>query len=183
MKNISLPLFMLMVVSGLAQEPAPQIARQGQVSFFSYTTVENIEAINNHVLSILDPSDHKIAVSMLMRAFVFKKALMQEHFNESYVESDSYPKATFEGTILDFDPYLEGVQTKMIEGQLTVHGITKETNIKAHIENLKGNYSIHGDFQVAIKDFEIRVPPVVEKNIAKTIAITFQFEYTPYKTQ
>ena len=172
---------MLMVVFGLAQVPSQQIARQGQVSFFSYTTVENIEADNNQVLSILDLPSRKIAVSMLMRAFVFKKALMQEHFNESYVESDIFPKATFEGTILDFDPDLEGIQTKMIAGQLTIHGITKEIEIKTHIENQKGIYSLNGDFQVAIKDFEIKVPPVVEKNIAETISIMFRFEYAPYK--
>ena len=80
------------------------ITRQGQVSFFSYTSVEDIEAKNNQVLSIIDISKNEIAVSMLMNAFVFKKSLMHEHFNESYIESDLYPKATFEGNIIDFDP-------------------------------------------------------------------------------
>lgn len=93
-------------MADLSSAQNQQIARQGQVSFFSYTSVENIEANNNQVLSIIDYSKSKIAVSMLMRAFVFKKDLMYEHFNESYIESDLYPKANFEGIIIDFDENL-----------------------------------------------------------------------------
>ena len=96
------------------------IARQGQVTFFSYATVEDIEAKNNQVLSILDFDKKEIAATMLMRAFVFKKDLMHEHFNESYIESDIYPKATFEGILLEG---LEnaGPQTQLINGKITIH--------------------------------------------------------------
>ena len=108
------------------------IARQGQVTFFSYTSVENIEAKNNQVLSILDVEKNEIAISMLMRAFVFKKDLMYEHFNESYIESDIYPKATFQGKIIDFNITAIS-QTKMVDGVLTIHGISKKVNIKVVI--------------------------------------------------
>ncbi len=157
------------------------ITRQGQVSFFSYTSVENIEAKNNQVLSIIDISKNEIAASMLMNAFIFKKSLMHEHFNESYIESDLYPKATFEGFISDFDPMAQGLQTKIIKGSLTIHGITKDVEIKTTIENNNGSYIFTGDFEVAVKDFDIKIPPILAPNIAKIISITFRFEYEPYE--
>jgi len=155
------------------------IARQGQVSFFSYTSVENIEAKNNQVLSILDIEKKEIAVSMLMRAFVFKKDLMYEHFNESYIESDIYPKAYFQGKILDFDAS-QKTQTKIIRGKLTIHGITKEIDIKTTIEDTGGNYNLYGGFEVRVKDFDIKIPPILSSNIAKNISLKFRFQYQPY---
>lgn len=157
------------------------IARQGQISFFSYTSAENIEAKNNQVLSILDIDKQEIAISMLMRTFVFKKDLMKEHFNESYIESDIYPKANFEGKIIDFDANTTGIQTKIIRGKLSIHGITKEVDIKASIDNSNGNYTISGEFDVLVKDFDIKIPPILASNIAKTISIQFLFQYQPYE--
>lgn len=156
------------------------IARQGQISFFSYASVENIEAQNNQVLSILDISNQKIAVSMLMRAFVFKKDLMYEHFNESYIESDIYPKATFEGDIIDFDSNATN-QIKIIEGDLNIHGITKKAAIKATITKNENAYLITGEFIVLVKDFDIKIPPVLTSNIAKSITLKFTFQYQPYE--
>ncbi|AXT55120.1 YceI family protein [Aquimarina sp. AD1] len=157
------------------------ITRQGQVSFFSYTSVENIEAKNNQVLSIIDLSKNEIAISMLMNAFVFKKSLMHEHFNESYIESDLYPKATFKGEILDYDPEIKGVQTKFVKGTLTIRDIEKEVEIKTSIENIDGKHVITGDFEVVVKDFEIKIPPILRPNIAEVISIKFRFEYQPYE--
>lgn len=156
------------------------IARQGQISFFSYTSVENIEAKNNQVLSILDLDKKEIAISMLMRAFVFKKDLMYEHFNESYIESDIHPKAVFEGKIIDFDPS-EKTQTKIVRGNITIHGITKEIDIKVFIENKNGDYTLSGEFNLLVKDFDIKIPPILSSNIAKSISVKFIFQYQPYE--
>ena len=180
--NKLLPLFFL--IFSFADFDTKQhqfIARQGQISFFSYTSVENIEAKNNQVLSILDIEKEEIAISMLMRAFVFKKDLMYEHFNESYIESDIYPKANFEGKIIEFDANTTEQQTKIIRGQLTIHGITKELDIKASIENKNGKYAVSGAFEVFVKDFDIKIPPILASNIAKTISIQFLFQYQPYE--
>lgn len=180
--NKLLPLFFLLISFADFNPKKNQfIARQGQVSFFSYTSVENIEAKNNQVLSILDTDKNEIAVSMLMRAFVFKKDLMYEHFNESYIESDIYPKANFIGKIIDFDTSVTEKQTKIIRGKLTIHGITKEIDIKTTIENTNGNYIFSGGFDVLVKDFEIKIPPILSSNIAKTISIKFKFQYQDYE--
>ncbi|NER13444.1 YceI family protein [Leptobacterium flavescens] len=180
--NKTITLILILIVRiGCAQEPDQYITRQGQASFFSYTSVENIQATNNQVLSIIDLSKKEIAVSMLMRAFVFEKSLMEEHFNESYIESDIYPKATFQGQIQDFDPSINGEQTRIVKGQLTIHGVTRETEIKTKIEKTGRTYVLSGDFELRIKDYEIKVPPILARNIAKTISVTFSFKYIPYE--
>ena len=173
---ILLPFFF--IDFGVAQNQF--IARQGQITFLSYTSVENIEAQNNQVLSIIDTKNNEIAISMLMRAFVFKKQLMHEHFNESYIESDIYPKATFEGKIIDFDATQEN-QTKLIKGTLIIHGIKKEVSIKTNIKKTKNTFNLTGNFNLIVKDFDIKIPPILSSNIAKSIAVQFNFEYQPYE--
>lgn len=162
-------------------DPGKVITRQGQVSFFSYTSVENIKAENNQVFSIIDLKTGRIAVSMLMNTFVFEKALMRGHFNESYIESDIYPKATFEGEIIDFDPLFEGIQVRKIKGIFTMHGVSKELEIKTKIERKKTSYNLSGTFQTLVKDYNINVPPLLAGNIAKSIEVKFNFEHQPYE--
>jgi len=159
------------------------IARQGRVAFFSYTPVENIKAENNQVLSIIDLSNGRIAVSMLMNAFIFEKALMREHFNESYVESDLYPKATFEGEILDFDPLLKEEQTRIIKGKFTMHGVSTALEIKTKIGSINGSHEVSGSFEAMVDDYEIKIPPLLAGNIAKVISVDFKFEYEPYQEE
>ena len=172
---------MLMAFYGFGQQPTKSMARQGHVSFFSYTSVEHIKAENNQVLSIVDFTTGEIAVSMLMNAFIFEKALMREHFNESYVESDIYPKATFVGRIVDFDPYLIGEQTRIVEGKFTMHGVTKELQIKTKITRTNESLVLSGTFEALVKDYEIKIPPLLAGNIAKTISVDFNFECLPYE--
>ena len=129
---------------------------------------------------MIDLDKNEIAISMLMRTFVFEKALMQEHFNESYVESDKYPKATFQGSILDFDKNSKQPQTKFIKGKITIHGVTKEISIKTLIEPVGNTYKFSGDFEINIDDHKIKVPGLLAPNIAKTILISFNFDYQPY---
>lgn len=180
--NKSILLFTLFITSLCwGQSASRVITKQGQVSFFSHTQVEDIEAVNNQVLSVVDFSTAEVAVSMLMRAFVFKKALMQEHFNESYIESDIYPKSTFEGKILDFEPSLPDTQTKLVKGKIEIHGVSKELEIKTKIENVQGNITLSGTFDLNVADFKIKIPPIVAGNISKTIEVSFRFEYQPYE--
>lgn len=157
------------------------IARQGQVSFFSYTSVENIKAENNQALSIIDLQKGDIAVSMLMNAFVFEKALMKEHFNESYIESDIYPKATFEGKIVGFEPLTENTQTKLVKGTFTMHGVSKKLEIKTKIERVGKKYILTGTFEALVKNYDIKIPPLLAGNIADAISVNFRFEYQPYE--
>lgn len=157
------------------------IANQGQVTFFSYTAAENIEAVNNQALAVLDTQTNEIAVDILMRAFVFKKTLMREHFNESYIESDLYPKAKFRGEIIDFDPTQDTPQTRMIEGEFTLKDKTVPLTFKVDIERINDSYTVAGSVEVLLEDYNIKIPRLLSPNIAKNIQVSFNFEFTPYE--
>jgi len=177
-----LTIFFLVLSNTIPPEDTEKvIARQGKVSFFSYTSVEDIKAENNQVLSVIDLDKKEIAVRMLMNAFIFEKALMREHFNESYLESDIYPKATFEGKIIDFDSTLVGEQTRIVKGVFTMHGKSKELEIKTKIVKSEKSYIVSGVFETFVKDYDINIPPLLAGNIAKSISVEFRFEYQPYE--
>ena len=171
--------FVLISLSFVTDQSERYIERQGTVTFFSYTSVENIQAVNNQVYSFLEPATGEIAVQMLMKTFVFKKSLMQEHFNESYIESDLYPEANFEGEIIDFDPNLEDEQTRIIKGEFQLRGISKPIEIKSKIVKGDDTYTIEGELDVNINDYKIKVPSLLSPNIAKTIKVSFKFQYRP----
>jgi len=157
------------------------ITKQGYTSFFSHSPAEDIKADNNQVLSIIDTSTGDIAISILMKSFLFEKSLMQEHFNENYVESDKYPKALFRGKILNINELGKKKQTVTIAGDLTIHGVTQNIQTQAEIIKKEENISLNGNFPVTVADFNIKIPRVVIKNIAKTIKITFELDHKPYK--
>lgn len=174
-------IFFLVSYSGMAQEGLEMIDRQGVVTFFSYTSVENIKARNNLVVSNIDTSTGAIAVSILMRAFVFEKALMEEHFNVSYIESDLYPRATFRGKILDFDPSVNTDQTKRISGVFRLHGKEKQMDFTGTIKKQKNKFFISGSLELLVRDYDIKIPALLSPNIAETISVDFNFEYVPYE--
>ena len=181
--NKILLLALLIFINHSSKAPSKEeyIERQGEVSFFSYTSVENIQATNNQALSIFDAKTNEVAVRILMRAFVFKKSLMHEHFNESYIESDLYPEATFSGKIVDFDASVETEQTRIIKGDFTLKNITKPVEIKAKISKIDDTYIIDGNLEVLIEDYNINIPALLSPNISKTIEVTFNFKYKPHE--
>lgn len=157
------------------------LTKNGTVTFFSAAAMEDIKADNNQVLSIIDASNGKMAISILMKSFMFKKALMQEHFNENYVESDKYPKATFKGEILNFDAIKDNETETEVKGTITIHGVSKEITIPANITRTAEAIIVKGEFFVKVADFNIKIPAVVVNNIAKKIKVNFEFNQTPYK--
>jgi polyisoprenoid-binding protein YceI len=180
MKRIYFIVFALLFYNGInAQEKF--LTKEGYVSFFSHSLVEDIKADNNQVLSVIDTVTGKVAIQMLMRSFMFKKALMQEHFNENYVESYKYPKATFSGEISNFsDLNAENDETEII-GTLTLHGEKKEIRTKVQVKIHEEGILLTGDFNVDVADFKIKIPSIVANNIAKTIKVTFELNHKPYK--
>lgn len=180
MKKIHFLVFALLCCCYLsAQEKF--LTKEGYVSFFSHSLVEDIKADNNQVLSVIDTATGKIAIQMLMRSFMFKKALMQEHFNENYVESYKYPKATFSGEIMNLNELSDENNETEIVGTLTVHGEEKEISTKVNVEFLEDGIRLKGDFNVDVADFKIKIPSIVANNIAKTIKVTFELDHKPYK--
>lgn len=158
------------------------IDRAGKASFFSEAPLENIEAHNEQVLSLLDVEKGEVAVSMLMKSFQFQKALMQEHFNEKYIESDKYPKATFKGKIIDMsklDIGKDGNYTVDVEGEITIHGETKPLKTKVDFVVKDKSISATSTFNLRVKDFKITIPTLVVKNIAEVVEVKISFNYKP----
>lgn len=178
MKYILSVLVCFLLITNLKAQDR-HLTKQGTISFFSHSPAEDIEAVNNQVLSIVDLETGDVAISVLMKSFMFEKSLMQEHFNENYVESDKFPKAKFKGKILDFEN-LENKNKVSIQGDLTIHGITKEVKVDANVEIDKDSLVLNGVFTVLVADYEIKIPSVVKNNIAKTIEITFTLNHKKY---
>ena len=157
--------------------------RDGHIKFFSETPMENIEADNHKVTAILDEASGKIEFSALMKSFEFEKALMEEHFNENYVESNTYPKATFKGEIQDFDASkvtAEG-QKVTVKGVLEMHGVSREIEETGTIAMKDGKYMIHSKFMVNPEDYNIEIPNTVRDNIAKELEVTVDVALAIFK--
>lgn len=156
------------------------IDRSGTATFFSEAPLENIEAKNNQALAAIDLKTGDVAVSMLMKGFRFEKALMEEHFNENYVESDKFPKATFRGRLLDYDPVIFKTPEKFsypVEGELTIHGVTRRLFTKADITVTPRNIVVMVHFKLKVEDFDIQIPMAVINNIAKEVEVNAVFNF------
>src|SRR6478609_8036189 len=105
------------------------VVEKSQVSFFSDAAIEDITAENKKASSIFNSGTSEIVFSIPINEFQFAKTLMQEHFNEKYMESEKYPKATFQGKLVDFHPQIDGTQDVKAVGKLTIHGIAKDVEI------------------------------------------------------
>lgn len=154
--------------------------KTGEISFYSSTSMEDIEAISNSANSVYDPESGKIQWAVLIKSFEFEKALMQDHFNENYMESSKYPKATFKGEIKDKDKLLlhkNGTYEVAFVGELTIHGETNEITSKATFKVKDGSISATSLFTVLVSDYGIEVPAIVRDNIAKEIQITIKADY------
>ena len=147
----------LILITNNGYTQGKYLTKEGFITFFSHTLVEDIKADNYQVLSIIDTDTGDIAIQLLMKSFMFKKALMQEHFNENYIESHKHPKAKFKGHIINYNKLTEGINEVEIEGTLTVHGVNKEIKTDAIIEISEDKIILSGEFNVAVEDFKIKI--------------------------
>lgn len=148
------------------------VSKNATVSFFSSTVVEDIEGKTNTASAVIDTKSRNIFFKASNTSFQFKKKLMQEHFNENYMESEKYPFSTFKGKITDeVDLSKDGTYNVNIEGTLDVHGVSKSYQTKATIVVAKGTITAKSTFKVKIEDHQIKVPSLVFKNIAEFVEV------------
>ena len=171
MKNILL--ISLTFFSFLSFSQEKYISRNGQIQFIASTPLETIDPVNNHVSCILDTENGKIVFQLKMISFKFEKALMEEHFNEKYVESDKFPKSTFVGQIQNWVDFTwNGIeQDVVVKGKITIHGIEKEIIAKGVIETSKSTISLSSSFDIIILDFGIKIPRLVRDKISETVKV------------
>lgn len=182
MKNITFIIIILLFAFTTSAQT--YLTRNGRVTFFSKATLENIEANNNEVTSILDTKKGELAFVVLIKSFKFKKAQMEEHFNEDYLESNTFPKANFKGTITDLSKInfeKNGTYPVTVKGELTIHGVTKSITVPGTISVSDGKINADSRFTIKVKDYNIKIPYTVINNIAETIDITVDCKYEPFK--
>ncbi len=180
--NILTTLAGLLMVSSVYGQ-GKYFTRTGEITFYSETPVENIKGVNNQASCIFDTDKGEMALFVLMKGFEFEKALMQDHFNENYVESDKFPKATFKGKILNYkglDLKSSDPQELEVEGDLNVHGVTRHIKTTATVQPKGGKLIGHANFPIKIGDFDIKIPKAVINNINEEVQVTVNLELEPY---
>lgn len=169
-------LLLLFITSAAAAQQL--VTRNAYVGFFSKTPLEDIHAETSQANAVLDVAKQSLAFALLVKGFLFKKALMQEHFNENYIESDKYPKATFTGIYAGpVDLSKNGTYPVAVKGQLTLHGVTKTIETPATFEVQNGKLSGKAAFAVRPQDFAIKIPALVRDKIAQQISIAVHVEF------
>jgi polyisoprenoid-binding protein YceI len=156
----------------------------GHISFYSDTPLEKIEAHSKSAVAVLDTDSGQMEFSVLIKSFHFEKALMEEHFNENYMETPKYPKSTFKGKIQDlirvnFDK--KGTYPVKVVGELTMHGVSNKVTTDGKIIINDKGIECHSEFNVAVADYKISIPAVVKDSIAKTVKITVKADLSPLK--
>lgn len=155
------------------------IDKAGKIRFFSEAPLEDIEATTNEALAALDMSSQQVAVSMWMKTFHFDKSLMEEHFNENYVESDKYPKATFTGTLMQSVDYSKkGTIEVPVEGKMTIHGVTNPVKSIVKLEISDKVIKAETVFVIAVADYKVKIPSIVIENIAEEVEVTANFSFS-----
>jgi polyisoprenoid-binding protein YceI len=153
--------------------------KTGFIGFYSKTSLEDIRGENNQVYAVLDPASHHMAFAVLLKGFIFPKELMQEHFNENYVESDKFPKATFSGTCSgDMDLSKDGVYQIVVKGDLNLHGVTKAVETTGQLEVKNGKITGSSAFKIKPEDYQITIPSLVREKIAQDIDVKVQIVWT-----
>jgi polyisoprenoid-binding protein YceI len=174
MKKYLVFLFLAFLLSTAAKAQT-YVTKNGSVRFHSEAQLEKIEAVNRQVNVALLPATGDFVFKVLMKSFTFEKALMQEHFNENYVESDKYPESTFLGKITNIKEInftKDGTYPAVVEGKLTIHGVTQVVKQNGTIEIGKDLVTAKAKFNILLADYKITVPNTVVNNISKTIEIT-----------
>jgi hypothetical protein len=159
-------------------------AGSSNVTFFSKAPLEDIEAHNARAQSLINTTTGEIAVKVPVKGFLSENGLMQEHFNENYLESDKYPFATFKGKINEnIDWTQPGTYTVSATGKLNVHGVERDQTIRGQLDVGRGKLQLDAGFTVALADHKIEIPTLLFQKIAETIAVTTRFVYQPHLKQ
>lgn len=176
MKKTLLLALLIVAINAFGQEK--MTTKTGKVSFeASVPAFEEVKGVNNSVTCVLNSATGDIASLALMKGFNFKIALMEEHFNENYIESDKYPKAVFRGKIQGFDAASLTATAKdyTIRGKLEMHGKSKEISAPAKIKKTENGIEIVCDFTVDTDDFAIDIPSVVKSKVSKNVNVHSEF--------
>jgi hypothetical protein len=174
-------LVLVFLIASLSLQGQAQkyISEKGMISFFSDAAIEDIKAENAMVGSMFNGATGDLVYIVKIKDFKFDKSLMREHFNEKYMETEKFPKSTFEGKVTGFKPGVSGEQKVKAVGKLTIHGVTRNVDIPGTVEFANGKAVLKSKFMVKLEDYSIKIPQLVWQNIAEEIEVRIDFTYRP----
>jgi polyisoprenoid-binding protein YceI len=158
--------------------------KTGKITFYSKAPMEDIDGKNKTVTAVIDSKSGAIQFAVQIKGFEFEKQLMQQHFNENYMESNKYPKSEFKGTITnnsDINYKKDGTYTAKVKGQLTIHGVTKTVETTGSLKINGGKIDANAAFNVLISDYDIKIPSIVKDKVSNTIKIVVDCTLEPLK--
>jgi polyisoprenoid-binding protein YceI len=170
-----IPVITLLINTVIAQDKI--FTKTGTISFDATAAMDKIQATNNKATCVINTATGQMEFAVLMKGFEFEKALMEEHFNENYVESDKFPKSTFKGKINNLTEVnfaMDGTYPVTISGDLTIHGVTKPATAKGFFTVKDGIISGKSEFNILLSDYGISIPTVVKENISNETKITVE---------
>jgi hypothetical protein len=176
-------IFSLIFFAGNAQK---FMTKNGYIGFYSHTPLEDIKADNNQVAGVLDTSTGDMVFQALIKSFHFERALMEEHFNENYMESDKFPKSSFKGKISNLSSVnftKTGTYEVNVDGDLTIRDVTNKISTKGTIEVVTGGINASSKFKIVPEDYKITIPGVVRDKIDKSLELTVSMKYTPVENK
>lgn len=175
--SIILCLISICVMSAHAQKYSTV---KSSVIFFSDAPIEDITAINKAGVALVDVASKQVAFSIPIAEFTFEKSLMQEHFNEKYMETEKYPKASFQGNFNTLSTTSGVEQSVVANGKLSIHGVTREVSIPGTVRiEADGAMQLKATFMVQLKDYKIAIPKLLWENIAEQVEVKIDFTLQP----
>jgi polyisoprenoid-binding protein YceI len=154
--------------------------RTGSISFYSVAPMENIEAHSHSAASVINKETGEFEIGVVVKSFAFEKALMQEHFNENYLETHKFPRSTFRGRINDLEKVdfnRHGQYGVTVSGQLVIHGETRTVTTPAIISVKPEGVAASAMFSVLLSDYKIRIPALVRDKISNDVKIVVNLTY------
>ena len=181
MRSIFLSFTLVILNSTICIAQQKYKTTQGEVNINASTPLEDIDAWNREVNGIIETETGNFAIVMLIKDFEFDRKLMQEHFNENYMESDKYPKAYFSGTIQNFvaSDLSSGFLEKEVKGKLTIHGVSRNISENVLIKMKGRRIAINSKFIVKTEDYQIEVPKILFQKIAREVQVAIELNLQP----
>ncbi|MCX6254430.1 MAG: YceI family protein [Bacteroidia bacterium] len=184
MKRLTVVFFLLSIVFAVSAQK--YMTKNGYIGFSSQTPLENIKGDNNQVVGVLDTSTGELVFQALIKSFHFDRALMEEHFNENYMESDKFPKSSFKGKITNLSSVnfsKNGTYDVTVDGDLTIHDVTNKISTKGTVEVMTGGINANSKFNIIPEDYKINIPGIVRDKINKNLEVTVTMKYSPLENK
>lgn len=175
MKKHLIITFMLIITASVSFAQEKYFTKTGKINFFSKAPLEDIEAKNKTATAVIDSKSGAVQFAVQMKGFEFEKKLMQQHFNENYIESDKYPKGEFKGTITnnsEIDYTKDGSYNAKVKGKMTIHGVTKDVETTGTVKVAGGKLDVSSTFNISLSDYNVKIPAVVKDKVSNSIKVS-----------